>query len=920
MELKKTDSLNLLYCEHCLENSRESKKRCPVCKGYSVAYKPRDFLLFWKFPLNFYHITLLQAKNWRNKLRKVFLVILWFTCWLWAFLLAYKDGLFLNFLENIKYITLFLQKFSSLQKFLFWFGLFVLLYLWSLIIREKKHYKMVEKYDYQKEESGDYQGQSLDWKSVFKISRNKRINISESFTDEAISALLDTFQEARGLGHRVVTPLHLFYTLLNSNRIANVFIRLGYPTDFLRNKIKENLLLANQNIDAFPLPDRDFFQVLFLAYEEAYKNHQEYVSVVEILSGAVFSTPKIQEFLFDFGLESSKIKNVIMWARIREKLYRQYVKYTKAGATKSKYGLDRAMTAVATPYLNNFSEDMTVLARYGHYDPCLARDKEMESIFRVIEGGNGNVVLVGENGTGKMSILEGLAQKMSADDVPERIQDKRLVRLKISSLLSGTTPSGAVERLNNIFYEIARAGNIILCIHNVHELFGVSAGDESSLDVAGALAENLSKNKFLTIVSTNLEEYARSFNGTTLSNVFTKVDILEMKEDQAIQVVEAKIGYIEHKHSVFFSYDAIEKAVKHSKRFLHETLLPGSALEVVVEAATYTKNHKGVNSLVTAEEVAKIISDKTGIPVSSVSAQESQLLMRLEDEMHKRVIGQDEAVTAVAASLRRARAQMRSENRPIATFLFLGSTGVGKTELAKTIADIYFGGEKKIIRLDMSEFQDSDSINRLIGAPGQKGSGILTENIRRNPFSLILLDELEKADKNLLNLFLQVLDDGRLTDSVGKTVDFTNAIIIATSNAGTSYISEAQKEGISGEKIKENLVHTELKKYFRPEFLNRFDGIILFKNLEEKEIKEIARLMLNAVAKGLEAKGVEFVFEEGALDFLISMGYDIEFGARPMRRVLQEKVENKLADIFLRGELTRGKKVIMEYDGNLRVI
>ncbi|HRY36368.1 MAG TPA: ATP-dependent Clp protease ATP-binding subunit [Candidatus Magasanikbacteria bacterium] len=920
MEFKKNKILPLSYCDKCSQTGENGKRRCFACRGMSVAHKPRKILLFWKFPLTYYHLSLLQARLWWNRGRRLILILLWLNFWIWAGLSVYQQGLFAYLLRGPDYFVLFFSQISDFQKLLFWLGFLTVIYLWSRVIREKKHYKNVEKHDYIQDFESSENTSMLPWSEMIKISRRQKLNIEETFTDEAVWSVINTFKEARVLGHREVTPLHLFYTLLSSNRIANVFIRLGYPADFLRKKISDELLFKSEKSGIFPLPDRDVFQILFLAYEEAYENHQDYVSVVELLSAAIFFTPKIQEFLFDLGIEASKIKNVIMWARIRERLYRQYIKYAKVGAGKSKYGLDKAMTAVATPYLNNFSEDMTILARYNHYDPCLAREKETEEIFRVVEGGQGNTVLVGENGTGKMSILEGLAQKMSGDDVPKVLQDKRLVRLKISSLLSGTTPSGAVERINNIFYEIAKAGNIILCIHNIHELFGVSSGNASSLDAAGALAENLSKSRFLTIATTTPEEYAKTFSGTALGNVFTKVDVPEMTEDQAIQVIEAKIGFIEHKHAVFFSYDALEKAVKYSHRFLHDMLLPGSALEVVVETAAFTKNNKGVNSLVTAEEVAKIISDKTGVPVSSVSAQEGARLMRLETEMHKRVIGQDEAVEAIAFALRRARAEIRSQNRPIAAFLFLGNTGVGKTELAKTIAEVYFGGEKKMIRLDMSEYQDSQSIVRLIGAAGQKGSGILTENVRRNPFSLILLDEIEKADKDVLNLFLQVFDDGRLTDSTGKTIDFTNSIIIATSNAGTAYVSQAQKEKVSSEIIKEKLIRGELKQYFRPEFINRFDGIILFKELQKEDLKKIAGLMLVRLAKDLEVKGIEFSFDEFALEFLAEIGFDPEFGARPMRRAVQEKVENKLADFILSGKIVRGSKIKLTHKGEMIIL
>ena len=293
--------------------------------------------------------------------------------------------------------------------------------------------------------------------------------------------------------------------------------------------------------------------------------------------------------------------------------------------------------------------------------------------------------------------------------------------------------------------------------------------------------------------------------------------------------------------------------------------------------------------------------------------------MRLEEEMHKRVIGQDEAVNLVANALRRARAEIRSGARPIANFLFLGPTGVGKTELAKTIAEVYFGGEERMIRLDMSEYQDKTGIYRLIGAPGEKGTGILTEAARRSPFALLLLDEIEKADKDILNLFLQVMDDGRLTDSTGHVVDFTNIILIATSNAGTSYVQEQMRGGLSGDVIKDRLLHGELKQYFRPEFLNRFDGIVLFQPLDHAAIKKIAGLMLKRVAKDLDVKGIELAIKDEALEYFAQVGFDPEFGARPLRRTLQEKVENQLAELLLSGKLKRRDKVEIGAEGMLSI-
>ena len=305
--------------------------------------------------------------------------------------------------------------------------------------------------------------------------------------------------------------------------------------------------------------------------------------------------------------------------------------------------------------------------------------------------------------------------------------------------------------------------------------------------------------------------------------------------------------------------------------------------------------------------------------MTTVSADETTKLLKLEEEMHKRVIGQEEAVDLVANALRRARAEMRSTNRPIANFLFLGPTGVGKTELAKTIAEVYFGGEDKIIRLDMSEYQDKASIYRLLGAPGEKGTGILTEAVRRNPFALVLLDEIEKADKDVLNLFLQVMDDGRMTDSSGRVVDFTDVILIATSNAGTTYVAEQMRAGLASDLIKDRLLHGELGQYFRPEFLNRFDGIVLFKALSREDIKQVAALMMKRIARDLEAKGMGLEVLPEALEFLADVGFDPEFGARPMRRALQERVENKLAQLLLSGKLKRRDTVVLGAGGELSV-
>jgi ATP-dependent Clp protease ATP-binding subunit ClpC len=925
MDFKKPEPIDILVCTTCNSTGRMGFTRCSGCGGMEMGVYKRGKWLFWDFPLTRYHLALTQGRHILDKIRLITALVFGLTFWIWCGFYVYKSGAY-KFLLDPQNIGQFFPAFTPRMIVFFCLGAVGFLYLWYRIIRGKEFAGIVEKfqYDYEANKRPKDEGVAVNsWQQAVRISRRKRFNIARAFTTEALTSLGDAYHLADSKGHKSVLPEHLFYALLSSNRIGNIFIRLGIPASVIKEQLDpffRGQAEPGASPSLAPSISNEFRQIIFQSYEDAYDSHQEYVSVTELLEAAVANSDKIQEILFDLGVKSQKLVNVIEWARIKEKLYRQYLQLRRASARHSKHGMDKAMTALATPYLNQFSDDLTLQAHFGYLDACVARSKEIEEIYRVVEGGQHNVILVGEHGVGKKSIVEGVAQSMVSDDVPARLKDKRLVRLSVSALLAGTTPAGAVDRLRNIMSEIARARNIILFIHNIHELAGVSAGGAAgSLDVADTLAEFLGGGKFLTFATTTNEDYARQIANSTLGNVFTKVDVAEMNEDQAIQVLEAKVGETEYKQQVFFAYDGIEKAVKLAAKFIRETSLPGNALEIMNEAGSYAKSAKGVNSLVTAEEVAAVVAQKTKIPMTTVSSDESTKLMQLEEEMHKRVIGQEEAVDLVANALRRARAEIRSANRPIANFLFMGPTGVGKTELAKTIAEVYFGGEERMIRLDMSEYQDKSGIYRLIGSPAEKGTGLLTEAVRRSPFALLLLDEIEKADPDILNLFLQVMDDGRLTDSVGRVVDFTNVIIIATTNAGTSQVQEMMRAGLSSDVIKDRLLHGDLKQYFRPEFLNRFDGIVLFKALEREDIKKIAGLMIKRIIKDMEAKGVTLKVEDAALDFLADVGFDPEFGARPMRRALQERVENKLAELYLSGGLKRRDTVIVGEGGNIRV-
>ncbi len=908
--------LPLLVCATCLGVGKTGAWHCKTCLGLGVACTARGHLLFWNFPLTRYHLSLSKARRIFYKLRFVTVGLLFIALWGWALSLLYRSGWYQYPAVLLSPLKGAAGNLQSEILFLFWFGALLACYLFYRSIVEKRQEIPVEHYDYEHEDSGNITPELAGFNQTAAFRGRGRRNIAASYSAEATAVMERAFRLADREG-APLSPRHIMLSLLVFNRISNLFIRLGIPAATIQKQLSQPPASLQSSPNEV---SQDVYQILFRAYEEAYSAHEVVVSATELLVATIKQSIGLQEIFFDLGVEEHKLINVVAWARIRERLRRQYEHFRHAARHRSTKGMDRAMTAVATPFLNQFSDDVTLLAQFGHTDACVARDKEINQIFQVVEGGQANVLLVGDYGVGKKSIIEGLAAKMVEDDVPARLKDKRMVRLSTSALLAGTSASGAVERLRSIMHEIARAGNIILFIHNLHELMGVSAGTGAqSLDVGGTLAEFLISGRFLTLATTSTEAYAQLFSNSQLSSVFTKVAVAEMDNDQAIQVLESKVGYVEYKHQVFFSYAAIEKAVELAHKFLHEVMLPGSALEIMSEAASFTRNKKGANALVSAEEVASVVAAKTKIPVNTVSSDETTKLMHLEETMHQRVIGQEEAVSLVANSLRRARAQIRATTKPIANFLFLGPTGVGKTELTKTIAEVYFGGEERMVRLDMSEYQDKASIYRLIGSPGAKGSGVLTEAIRRNPFSLLLLDEIEKADRDILNLFLQVMDDGRLSDSTGRVVDFTNVILIATSNAGTSYVSEQLKAGLSTDMIKDRLLHGQLKEYFRPEFLNRFDGIVLFKPLDQEAIKKIAGLMLKRVGKDLEQKAVQLEVTDEALTYFASIGFDPEFGARPMRRVVQDKVENALAELILGNKLKRGTTVVIGAEGKVSV-
>jgi ATP-dependent Clp protease ATP-binding subunit ClpC len=621
--------------------------------------------------------------------------------------------------------------------------------------------------------------------------------------------------------------------------------------------------------------------------------------------------------MFDrLGFPREHVLHVAHWVRLQEQLREEHDRFISLSQQKPNTGMNRLMTARQTALLDRFSEDLTLAARNGHLMPPVGREKEMEELLRAIESGRQGVVLVGDAGVGKTALVEALARRMVEEDVPASLFDRRLVSVHLAALVAGGESGQALERLLTMLNEAALSGNIVLVLEGIEALAG---GGTGAMDLAEALASELDRGHFFVIATTTPQAWTGVLERRSLGSKLVRVQVEEMDEEAVLEVLMAKSGFIEYETRVFFSYAALERAVTLGTRYLHDERMPQAAINMVREAAVLARNERGEQVLVSAEDVAKIIQAKTNIPVNAISQDESQKLLNLEERLHGRVIGQEEAVTAVAQAMRRARADVREHKRPIANFLFLGPTGVGKTELSKALAAEYFGREEAMIRLDMSEYQHPSSIVRMIGSPGDERGGLLTEAVRKQPFSIILLDELEKAHPDILTLFLQVMDDGRLTDGVGRTVDFTNAVLIATSNAGTGFIQEQVKAGASTERIKIGLLEGELKGVFRPEFLNRFDGVIVFKPLTLENVRAIAGLLLHGLAKRLALKGMGFRAEPVAVEELVQAGFDPLYGARPLRRVIQERVENALADALLRKDVSRRDTIVVQPGGKLEV-
>jgi len=909
MDFQPSGNLNIIHCEGCFGKGVVAWVKCAKCRGFGAGVVSEGRFFYFGRLISSSFIT---ARNFGI----IFQAVINFLLGLFIFILGvlFIFGLidqvwpiFLSSNIGVKNADLF-KNFWTPR--LLWWSIFLMLFL---TYRNLRYQKIIKRVDKNFIKDVKWPTEKVSWATIFTFKKKNKVDISLAFTPAAIKIIENSIKRAAKRGAVVVSSLDLFLALLDFPIVANVFARFGISVKDFKNTLLS--LEEKKNKKFNPNLDEHFWQIIFKAYEEAGLNRLKQVDITELLVAIVGQDVKIQDLLVEAGINGERLGYVVTWVRLQEEIISRWKKFSKKAGLRPKGETNRAMTALATPFLDQYSRDLTFLAARGALEICVGREKELEELFRVFTSGARGTILVGFAGVGKRTIVEGVAEYMINEDVPEILSDKRLVELHIPALLSGADASMAGQRLLNCLWEIERSGNIILVIPNIEQLVGIAMGGQQSMDLADVLVKEMERRNLLVIATASPDAYHQVVSGTPLVNVLQKVNIEEANFGEAIKILESKTRNLEYQNQIYFSYAALAKAVELATKFLPDTYLPASALELLGESAVMVRNKKGKNYLVEAEDVAQIVSAKVNVPLTAVTEEESSKLVRLEEVMHKRVIGQDEAIKLVAAAMRRSRAGVRNTKRPVASFLFLGPTGVGKTETAKTLAEVYFGREDMMIRLDMSEYQDKNSISRLIGSTGVRGSGILTEAVKQAPASLVLLDELEKADPDILNLFLQVLDDGRLTDSVGQVIDFTNTIIIATSNAGTSFVQEQIKAGVSMEKIRELFVHGELMKYYRPEFINRFDAVVMFKSLTLEEVKQIANVIFNGLAKKMkEEKEITLEASAATIDNWANLGYDPQFGARPLRRVMQEKIEDKIADLILGGNVKRNQAIIFDVD------
>ena len=810
----------------------------------------------------------------------------------------------------------------------------------------------------------------------------------ERFTEKAIRVIMLAQEESRRLGHNFVGTEQLLLGLIaEGTGIASKTLKsMGVNIKEARDEV-EKIIGRGCGFVAVEIPFTPRAKkVLELSWDEARQLGHNYIGTEHLLLGLIREGEGVAaKVLENLGVDLNKCRSNII------KMLGETKTSSSSGSALATPGVSQ--TKAKTPSLDEFGTDLTLAAQEQRLDPVVGREKEVERVIQILaRRTKNNPVLIGEPGVGKTAIAHGLAQKIVECEVPDILENKKIIQLDMGLLIAGTKYRGEFEeRLKKIMDEIRQAGNIILVIDEMHTLIGAGAA-EGAIDAANILKPALSRGEIQVIGATTLDEYRKYIEkDSALERRFQTVIVDQPSIEETIEIIKGlKPKYEEH-HKLIISDEAIVAATELSSKFITERFLPDKAIDIIDEAASKVrlnvstlppegkeldKQLKAIikekeeairnqeferasdlrddeadlkdkiheiseqwretqdenKPVVGVEEVAQVIATITGIPVTKITEAESEKLLKLEDTLHHRVIGQSDAVISLAKSIRRARVGLKAPNRPIGSFIFSGPTGVGKTELAKALAEAVFGSEDNMVRVDMSEYMEKHATSKLIGSPpgyvGYDDGGNMCEIIRKKPYCVVLFDEIEKAHPDVFNIMLQILDDGRLTDSKGRHINFKNTIIIMTSNVGASMITNTQKLGfsVSGddkkdryEKLKDT-VNEELKKAFRPEFLNRVDDIIVFAHLSQEEIRQIVDLMLKDLFKRLSERHLTIDVTDAAKDYLAKEGYSETYGARPLRRVIQKKVEDVLAEEILSGNYKEDDKLKMDYRDDKIVI
>ena len=748
---------------------------------------------------------------------------------------------------------------------------------------------------------------------------NETLKNNEKFTEKAEGAIEQARLAAFGLGHSYVGTEHLLLGILRER--AGLGARILRDRGLSEHSLKDAISRANGTGEP-GVPTQGLtkhaWQAIEKAASDAARLGHSYIGTEHLLLG-ILRQPDCggARALAAAGLSVNDIYTDIL-----------AVFGTGSFKPRSQPPVQPKATVKhsETRVLDQYSRDLTLLAASGSFDPVIGRDEEIRRSVQILSRrSKNNPVLIGEPGVGKTAVAEGIAAYIAGSDAPDSMAGKRLVALDLPALLAGTKYRGDFEeRVKAVLKDVKKAGDVILFIDEMHTMIGAGSA-EGAIDAANILKPALGRGEVQIIGATTPEEYRRHIEkDAALERRFQPVKIAEPSRGDSLKMLGAVRQSLEKHHGVKISDAALTAAVDLSARYINDRFLPDKAIDLADEAAAHIRVSGG--GLVTAEDIAGIVSMWTGIPVANLSADETKRLCNMESILHRRVIGQNEAVTAVSRAIRRGRVGLSDPDRPIGSFLFLGPTGVGKTELCRALAEAVFGESDAMIRLDMSEYMEKHAVSKLIGSPpgyvGYEDGGQLTERVRRKPWSVVLFDEIEKAHEDVWGILLQIMDDGRLTDSAGRVVSFRNTIIVMTSNVGAKSISEGRPrmgftpDGGDEAQLMRTRINEELRRTFKPEFLNRIDETIVFRRLSRAEIRSIAERMLLTVAERFKALGMTLSVPDQVVDFLAERGYDEKYGARPLRRAIRSMIEDKAAELMLTDSLGRGDTVQARIDGN----